>query len=105
MRLPLPPGASRITLGVALVALLVGPPFVSSFLLALLTQAVIYAVLAMSLDVILGYIGLASLGHAAYLGLGAYSVGILATSSACCWRRRLPPSSASWPCAPPAFTS
>jgi hypothetical protein len=67
MRLPLPPGASRIALGVALVALLVGPPFVSSFLLALLTQAVIYAVLAMSLDVILGYIGLASLGHAADL--------------------------------------
>ena len=33
----------------------------------------------MSLDIILGYIGLASLGHAAYLGLGAYSVGILAT--------------------------
>src|SRR5207244_3689784 len=46
---------------------------------ALLTQAVIYAILAMSLDVVLRYIGLASLGHAAYLGLGAYSVGILAT--------------------------
>jgi branched-chain amino acid transport system permease protein len=35
--------------------------------------------LAMSLDIILGYTGLASLGHAAYFGLGAYSVGILAT--------------------------
>ena len=33
----------------------------------------------MSLDLILGYTGLSSLGHAAYLGLGAYSVGILAT--------------------------
>jgi branched-chain amino acid transport system permease protein len=33
----------------------------------------------MSLDIILGYTGLASLGHAAYFGLGAYSVGILAT--------------------------
>jgi branched-chain amino acid transport system substrate-binding protein len=64
---------------VALLALLVAPPLLSSFLLALLTQAVIYAVLAMSLDLILGYTGLASLGHAAYLGLGAYSVGILAT--------------------------
>ena len=70
--------------------------------------------LAMSLDVILGYIGLASLGHAAYLGLGAYSVGdpgdaargllghprrrrALATRAA--------PSSASSPCAPPASTS
>jgi len=34
----------------------------------------------MSLDIILGYTGLASLGHAAYFGIGAYSVGILATS-------------------------
>ena len=33
----------------------------------------------MSLDLILGYTGLSSLGHAAYLGLGAYSVGILST--------------------------
>src|SRR5262245_64585678 len=33
----------------------------------------------MSLDIILGYTGLASLGHAAYFGLGAYSVGILST--------------------------
>jgi branched-chain amino acid transport system permease protein len=33
----------------------------------------------MSLDLILGYMGLASLGHAAYLGLGAYSVGVLTT--------------------------
>src|SRR5512132_4242322 len=59
--------------------LILSPPFLSSFLLTLLTQALIYAILAMSLDIILGYTGLASLGHAAYFGLGAYSVGILAT--------------------------
>jgi branched-chain amino acid transport system permease protein len=59
--------------------LLISPSFLSSFLLTLLTQALIYAILAMSLDIILGYTGLASLGHAAYLGLGAYSVAILAT--------------------------
>ena len=59
--------------------LLISPPFLSSFLLTLLTQALIYGILAMSLDIILGYTGLASLGHAAYFGLGAYSVGILAT--------------------------
>jgi branched-chain amino acid transport system substrate-binding protein len=69
----------RVAIVVAFLALLAGPPLLSSFLLALLTQAVIYAILAMSLDIILGYTGLASLGHAAYLGLGAYSVGILAT--------------------------
>jgi len=64
---------------IALLLLIAAPPFVSSFLLTLLTQALIYAILAMSLDIILGYTGLASLGHAAYFGLGAYSVGILAT--------------------------
>jgi len=62
-----------------LAMLLVAPPFLSSFMLSLMTQAVIYSILAMSLDIILGYIGLASMGHAAYLGLGAYSVGILTT--------------------------
>src|SRR5919201_3803498 len=61
------------------ILLVIAPPLLSSFLLTLLTQALIYAILAMSLDIILGYTGLASLGHAAYFGLGAYSVGILAT--------------------------
>ncbi len=59
--------------------LVIAPPVLSSFLLTLVTQALIYAILAMSLDIILGYTGLASLGHAAYFGLGAYSVGILTT--------------------------
>jgi branched-chain amino acid transport system permease protein len=63
------------TLGVLAVAPLVLPPF----LLTLLTQTLIYAILAMGLDLVLGYTGLSSLGQAAYLGLGAYSVGILAS--------------------------
>lgn len=66
-------------LGGLFVILLVSPPFLSSFMLSLLTQAVIYSIAAMSLDIILGYTGLASLGHAAYFGIGAYSVGILTT--------------------------
>ena len=67
-------------IALALVAALVaGPPTLSSFMLSLITQALIYAILAMSLDIILGYTGLASLGHAAYFGLGAYAVGILTT--------------------------
>ena len=54
-------------------------PLLSSYPLTLLTQAVIVAILAMSLDVLLGYTGLASLGHAAYFGIAAYAVGILTT--------------------------
>jgi branched-chain amino acid transport system permease protein len=69
----------QVVAAVIFFLLLVSPPFLSSFLLTLLTQALIYGILAMSLDIILGYTGLASLGHAAYFGIGAYSVGILAT--------------------------
>jgi branched-chain amino acid transport system permease protein len=61
------------------VGLLAVPPFLSSYMLSLVTQALIWSMLAMSLDLMLGYTGLSSLGHAAYLGLGAYSVGILTT--------------------------
>jgi branched-chain amino acid transport system permease protein len=61
------------------VALLALPPFLSSYMLSLITQALIWSMLAMSLDLMLGYTGLSSLGHAAYLGLGAYAVGILTT--------------------------
>jgi branched-chain amino acid transport system permease protein len=78
----MPPSAARVDrwVGLAvLVALIAVPPYLSSFMLSLLTQALIYAIVAMSLDLILGYTGLASLGHAAYFGLGAYAVGILTT--------------------------
>jgi branched-chain amino acid transport system permease protein len=64
------------------VALLVAAgvaPLLPSYPLTLLTQVAIMAVLAMSLDVLLGYTGLTSLGHAAYFGVAAYAVGILAT--------------------------
>jgi branched-chain amino acid transport system permease protein len=54
-------------------------PLLPSYPLTLLTQVAIMAVLAMSLDVLLGYTGLPSLGHAAYFGVAAYAVGILAT--------------------------
>ena len=73
-------GAHRhLALAALLLVVLLPPPFLSSFLLTLATQALIYGILAMSLDLMLGYTGLASLGHAAYLGLGAYSVAILTT--------------------------
>ena len=62
--------------GVLLVAV---PPFLSSYPLTLLTQALIFAVFAMSLDLLLGYTGLPSLGHAAYFGVAAYVVAIFTT--------------------------
>jgi branched-chain amino acid transport system permease protein len=65
--------------GIILLLLAISPLSLSAYPLTLLTQALIYAILAMSLDLLLGYTGLASLGHAAYLGVGAYSVGVLTT--------------------------
>ncbi len=47
------------------------------FYIGLFTRIIIFAIAASSLDLILGYGGLVSFGHAAYLGIGAYAVGIL----------------------------
>lgn len=62
-----------------LVGLAVMAPFAGPFVLLLLAQALIFGILAMSLDLLLGYTGLPSLGQAAYLGVGAYVTAILAT--------------------------
>jgi branched-chain amino acid transport system permease protein len=48
------------------------------FVLTLFTRIVILALSAVSLNLILGYGGMPSFGHAAYLGIGGYAVGILA---------------------------
>jgi len=50
----------------------------NTFLLTLFTRIVILALAATSLNLILGYGGMVSFGHAAYLGIGGYAVGILA---------------------------
>jgi branched-chain amino acid transport system permease protein len=49
------------------------------YVLSLLTRVMIFGIAAMALDLILGYGALVSFGHAAFLGLGAYAVGILAS--------------------------
>ena len=46
--------------------------------LSLASQIAITALFALSLDLILGYAGIVSLGHAAFFGVGAYSAGLLA---------------------------
>jgi branched-chain amino acid transport system permease protein len=72
----------RIRVGVALavlVTLVAGPLILSSYWTGLLTQMLILAMLAMSLDVLLGYTGLPSLGHAGIFGVAAYAVAVLST--------------------------
>jgi branched-chain amino acid transport system permease protein len=50
----------------------------NSFLMTLFTRIVILAMAATSLNLILGYGGMVSFGHAAYLGIGGYAIGIFA---------------------------
>jgi branched-chain amino acid transport system permease protein len=66
---------------VAVAALLALPALVAAFnvpsVVGLATQILIYAIAAMSLNLVLGYGGMVTFGHAAFFGLGGYTVGIL----------------------------
>ena len=61
---------------IALVVALL-PLVLSSYYQGVMTDFLIYAIFAMSLDLIYGYAGLLSLGHAAYFGMGGYAIAIL----------------------------
>src|ERR1700752_2833389 len=63
----------------ALIALAIIVPNTNSFVILLATRVLAFAILVMSVDLLLGYTGLPSLGQAAYLGVGAYLTAILAT--------------------------
>ena len=52
------------------------------YLISLFSRVLIYAIAAVSLDLLIGFGGLVSLGHAAFVGMGAYVVGILFFHSA-----------------------
>ena len=63
----------------ALAVLAAVAPFTGPFVILLLAQILVLGIVAMSVDLLLGYTGLPSLGQAAYLGVGAYLAAILAT--------------------------
>jgi len=69
------------TLGIGAVAvgilILFPSVYYSKFLINYMTQILILALFAVSLNLLVGYTGMISFGHAAYYGVGAYSVGIL----------------------------
>src|SRR5450432_205920 len=62
-----------------LVALALIVPTSGSFVVLLATRAMAFAILAMSVDLLLGFTGLSSMGQAAYFGVGAYLTAVLAT--------------------------
>ena len=72
----------NILLGGVLIVLLLLPPitevFEQTYFISLFTRMLIYAIAAVSLDLILGYGGMVSFGHAAFFGIGGYAAGIFA---------------------------
>jgi branched-chain amino acid transport system permease protein len=70
----------QLAFPLALLALLAVLPFIgiSKFTVTLLTEAMIFAIWAMSLDLLVGYTGLVSFGHAAAFGLAGYAAGYFA---------------------------
>lgn len=87
--MPVPAAASapakrRPVVAIVLFALLALLPVavslgLPSHWLTLVTRAMIFAIAALSLDLILGVGGLVSFGHAAFVGIGAYATGIMIT--------------------------
>ncbi|MEP7206647.1 MAG: branched-chain amino acid ABC transporter permease [Casimicrobiaceae bacterium] len=70
--------AARAVAGFAVLALLLFPLAGATFYTELVTKVMILAIFAMSLDLLVGYTGMVSFGHAAYYGVGAYTLGLLA---------------------------
>jgi branched-chain amino acid transport system permease protein len=81
---PAPRGPRRFLLPLVVFALFALVPLAAAFgpktfILALLTRIMILGLAAMSLDLLIGYGAMISFGHAAYVGIGAYSVAILSS--------------------------
>jgi len=68
----------RIGLAILLIALCAVPYLVSAYGLSIMTEILIFSVFALSLNILVGYTGLVSLGHAAYFGVGAYTASLMA---------------------------
>lgn len=67
----------RVWVVFAALAVLPAFPFMTGYRLNLAFDALLFGIVAMGLDLLMGYTGLVSFGHAAFLGLGAYSTAIL----------------------------
>ncbi|HEY8595913.1 MAG TPA: branched-chain amino acid ABC transporter permease [Devosiaceae bacterium] len=69
---------ARWTAIVAILVLMgVAPALFGQYATVILTNALLYVVLALGLNVVVGYAGLLDLGYAAFFAVGAYTVGIL----------------------------
>jgi branched-chain amino acid transport system permease protein len=72
-------GLPLVVVGVGLLAL---PSFVDNYILYVMTRLFVYVLVALGLNLLTGYTGQVSLGHAAFFAIGAYTAAVLAES----WR-------------------
>jgi len=68
-----------LALGAIVGVLVLLPPIFPPYVVILMTQSLVYAIVAMSLDVLIGYTNLKSLGHGSFFAIGAYTSAILVT--------------------------
>ena len=66
-------------IGILFLILLLLPSFSGNYILYLTSLAAVYAIVSIGLNLLFGYTGLISIGHAAFLGIGAYTTAILLT--------------------------
>lgn len=71
----------RFLIGSLIVAAVLGGVLQSDYLLHILVLMLLYAILASSLNLIVGYVGEFPLGHVSFFGIGAYAVAILSSPS------------------------
>ena len=55
------------------------PQLLGTYYLSLLTESILFAIAALSLDLVWGYTGIPDLGHALWFGTGALAVGLMTT--------------------------
>jgi branched-chain amino acid transport system permease protein len=66
----------QVAIAVILMAMIVAPLLFGQYATVILTNALLYVVLALGLNIVVGYAGLLDLGFAAFFAVGAYTVGI-----------------------------
>ena len=76
------PRALRLLLGLMLVGLLLFPLVGERFYIQYATKIMIMAIFAMSLDLLIGYTGLVSLGHALFYGIAGYALAMVGGDAA-----------------------
>lgn len=74
------PAKQLAAVGVLLVMMIVAPLVFGPYVTVILTNALLYTILALGLNIVVGYAGLLDLGYAAFFAVGAYTVGILTTT-------------------------